>query len=448
MKGLIFVYVLTALGVFGSLRKPIIGLYVYIGFAVLRPQNLWAFAGDMSNLSLMVGVAMLAGWALNGFGEKRVGRGGIVVALLLLFLCWTSLSAVQAVNPDVAFTWVIELLKIVAPFLVGITLLDVKKDVRGLIWLIVIAQAYISLEMNLSYYVDGYNRARDAGFGGMDNNSFGISLVSTIGPTLALALTEKRWLLRAGAASCAVLILHATLLTFSRGAMIGLVAVGFTAFVLMPKRPSYMAVLALAGLLALRLTGPELLARYSTTVADEGDRDDSAESRFELWRDCLKVASESPLFGIGARNWPLVAARFGWPEGKEAHSTWMQTTAETGFPGVLSLLLFFGIAAVKVWPTAHRLPTEETRYQVAGARAVVMSIAGFVVAAQFVTLAGLEIPYYMAMIGVVILKDVPAAAEVRAAMPFSAARSTAPRPGLAFGTSRASSKTGMRRNMS
>ena len=111
MKGLLFVYTLTALGVFGSLRKPIIGLYVYIVFAVLRPQYLWAFAGDMSNLSLMVGVAMLLGWAMTGFGEKRVGRGGLIVALMLAFLCWTTISAALAGNSDVAFNWVIELLQ-------------------------------------------------------------------------------------------------------------------------------------------------------------------------------------------------------------------------------------------------------------------------------------------------------------------------------------------------
>ena len=199
MKGLIFVYTLTALGVFGSLRKPIIGLYVYVLFAVLRPQYLWAFAGDMSNLSLMVGVAMLVGWALNGFGEKRVGRGGVIVALMLSFLCWTSVSAALAGNSDIAFKWVIELLKIVAPFLVGVTLLDAGKHVRGIVWVVVLAQAYISFEMNLSYY-NGYNQVADVGFGGMDNNSFGISLVTTIGPALALALTEKKWIARLGAA--------------------------------------------------------------------------------------------------------------------------------------------------------------------------------------------------------------------------------------------------------
>jgi O-antigen ligase len=322
----------------------------------------------------------------------------------------------------------------VAPFLVGVTLLDAHKHVRGMVWLIVIAQAYISFEMNLSYYLDGYNQVADVGFGGMDNNSFAISLVTTIGPALALALTEKKWIARLGAASCAVLILHATLLTFSRGAMVGLLAVGFTAFVLMPKRPSYMLALTLAALLALRLTGPQLMARYSSTVVDSDVRDESAESRLDLWRDCLDVALHNPLFGVGVRNWPLVAARYGWPPGKEAHSTWMQATAEMGFPGAFLVLMLFSVPAVKLWPIAHRMPDGDNRDRVMGARAVVMAMSGFIVAGQFVTLSGLEIPYYMAMVAVMILKDSPRVATAGKAPQAVPMRSTAPRPGLAFGT--------------
>ena len=434
MKGLIFVYLITTLGVVGSLRKPIIGLYVYVGFAVLRPQYLWAFAADLSNLSLIVGVAMLVGWALNGFGEKRVGRGRWIVVFLLLFLCWTSLSAVLADNSDIALQWVVELLKIVAPFLVGVTLLDANKHVRGLIWMMVIAQAYISFEMNLSYYMNGFNQVAEIGFGGMDNNSFGISLVTTIGPALALALTEKRWIARAAAAFAGALILHTTLLTFSRGAMVGLIAVGVTAFILLPKRPSYVFALMLAALLTLRLTGPQLMARYSTTLVDTESRDESAGSRVDLWRDCLDVAIHNPLLGIGARNWPLVASSYGWPPGKEAHSTWFQAAAEMGFPGAFFLLMLFSVSAVKLWPLAHRLPTDDNRHLVMAGRAIVMSMAGFIVAGQFVTLSGLEIPYYMAMVGVMTLKDLPIFVRAGKTAKTLTGSSTAPRPGHAFGT--------------
>jgi O-antigen ligase len=284
-----------------------------------------------------------------------------------------------------------------------------------MLWIIVLAMGYVSFEMNLEYW-RGYNIAGE-GFGGMDNNCFGVALVSTIGPAIALGLGAKNMYERVGAATCAALILHTTLLTFSRGAMVGLLVVGMTAFIIMPKRPKYLAVLALAGLLALRLTGPQLMARYATTVAEGEERDGSAESRLDLWTDCLKLMIEKPVFGVGPGNFPVVAASLGYTAGKQAHSVWMQQAAETGVPGVMALIFVFGMSIVKLWPLARQRLTDESRSQVAVASGLVMSIVGFAVAGQFVSLGGLEIPYYAAMIGVVLLRQgaavTPAPALVR-----------------------------------
>jgi O-antigen ligase len=257
--------------------------------------------------------------------------------------------------------------------------------------------------MNLEYW-RGFNIAGE-GFGGMDNNCFGVALVSTIGPAIALGLDAKKWSERVLAGVTVAMILHTTLLTFSRGAMVGLLAVGTTAFVIMPKRPKYLAALVVVGLLALRLTGPQLAARYATTVADGEERDGSAESRVDLWRDCLKVTMANPIFGVGPGNFPVIAESLGWTVGKQAHSVWMQQAAETGVPGVAALFLFFAIAVVKLWPIARARLTDENRSQIALASGLIMSIVGFAVAGQFVSLGGLEIPYYTTMIGVVLLRQ-------------------------------------------
>ena len=114
----------------------------------------------------------------------------------------------------------------------------------------------------------------------------------------------------------------------------------------------------------------------------------------------LKIVAAQPIFGVGPANFPVVAESYGWTEGKQAHSVWMQTAAENGVPGVALLLLFFGATIVKLWPIAQLKQTEENRYRVAVASGIIMSIVGFCIAGQFVSLAGLEIPYYVAMIGV------------------------------------------------
>jgi probable O-glycosylation ligase (exosortase A-associated) len=414
VKGLIFVYVLTAFGTIAALRKPIIGLYVYVGFAVLRPQFVWGFAGNFEGISQLVGIATLIGWALHGCGTMKFGRGRAIVLALFVYTVWTMLSAAQAVDTNVSYYELISMAKWVMPFFIGATLIDTNDKARTMFWIIVIAQAYVAYNMNWEYWRHGYNNAAD-GFGGMDNNCYGVSLVTTLGPAFVLALGTKKWWQKGIAIVSAALILHTTLLTFSRGAMVGLLAVGVATFLIIPKRPKQMAGLLVIALLALRLTGPQLMARYSTTLADESERDTSAESRVDLWRDCWKVAIGAPLFGVGPGNFKVISASLGWTAGKQAHSTWMQTMAENGFPGVISLFLFFVIAMIKLWPIARAKITEDNRNQVILASGIITSIVGYAVSGQFVSLAGLEIPYYVTMIGVSLLRQVTPTAAVSAA---------------------------------
>ena len=404
MKGLILSYIIAYGGALCALRYPLIGLQVYVGLAILRPQFIFGFAGDISNLSMVVGVAVLIGWALQGLGSWRFGGGRAVVLAFVGFVLWFALSGAVALQPALSFDSLFELSKLFLPFLVGVTLMNGEKDWRPMLWTIVLAQGYVGFEMNNDYLVKGYNTA-SSGFGGMDNNCFGVSLVTVLGPALALMISSRTWVLRGLAALAAALILHTTLLTFSRGAMIGLLAIAVAAFVIMPKRPRHLGALALTIAVTLWFTGPELWDRYATAFAPAAERDASAESRVDLWRDCLKVIDQYPIFGVGPANWRVVAANYGWSEGKSAHSVWMETAAEVGVPGSLLLLAFFGIAAIKLWPIARTRVTEANRYQVILASGVVLSIVGFSVAGQFVSVPGLEVPYYIVMLGAAMLKD-------------------------------------------
>jgi probable O-glycosylation ligase (exosortase A-associated) len=401
MKGLVITYALAAVGTIGSLQYPLIGLFVYVFFAILRPQFIFSFAGDMSGISFWVGVSMLAGWVLHRFGSWQFGRGHIVVRMLLAFVVWFAFSCVFALDPQRAYPQLMVLARYVLPFLVGVTLLTTPALRHRMLWTMVLAQAYVGFEMNLNY-LRGYNSAAE-GFGGMDNNCFAVSMVAAIGPAIALGMRSKTWYEQALAWVCAALILHTTLLTFSRGGLVGMMAVFAVMLVLMPKRPKPLAAVAIALLLAVRFAGPQLVARYATTFASEENRDGSAESRLELWKDCWRVAVEYPVFGIGPANWRMIASQFGWTEGKSAHSVWMETAAEVGFLGSAMLLAFFTFAAWRLWPVARSSTVDE------GDRAIafgtILSVTGFIVAGQFVSVPGLELPYYVVMVGTSLLRS-------------------------------------------
>jgi hypothetical protein len=106
---------------------------------------------------------------------------------------------------------------------------------------------------------------------------------------------------------------------------------------------------------------------------------------------------------------------------------------------VLFLLLFYGFTVKRLWRFARgKVPgiDESTSMFAAG---IILAIVGFAVSAQFVSLVGLEPPYYVAMAGAVLLKTLAPAPPVpvpvrqpapsrRPALRPAPARTPLPRP--------------------
>ena len=110
----------------------------------------------------------------------------------------------------------------------------------------------------------------------------------------------------------------------------------------------------------------------------------------------------------------------------------MQAGAELGIPGVGFLLLFYGVAMSK----AIRLRLDRTdAWNRTAAQIVITGLTGFIVAAQFVSLEGLELPFHLVLVCAATLKLSSAAAPATTlvtapaaapAYPASAMRPAAP----------------------
>lgn len=404
MRGLVYVYLLTYLGAALSLFYPLIGLFIYIHYAILKPESLWYWsvgARGPGRYSFIVGVGMLVGWGIRGLGDWRLGRPTIVVAMLLAFVTWVAVGYFFAQEPILVRNFVVSLLKIVLPFLVGITLMEKKEHVRWLAWVIVITQGYLALDFNRSYY-QGVNRIVLEAYGGFDNNCIAAAMV--VGSLLAffLGLAETRWALKVIAFAASALMVHTIMFSFSRGGILGLIAGGIAAFILIPKSFKTTAISILAVILALRLAGPEVRQRFMTTFVDPEQRDRSARSRVEQWGACLRSIRENPFLGVGANHWPLRSQQMGLPR-MHAHSLWLETAAEMGVPGLLLLSGFYGLTIYrlrKLVKECHNLDLW-SQYM---ARGVIASLVGFAVAVSFISVVWLEIPYYTVLLGAALLR--------------------------------------------
>ena len=112
---------------------------------------------------------------------------------------------------------------------------------------------------------------------------------------------------------------------------------------------------------------------------------------------------ERPLFGVGIKNW-LSYTTSHYRVHLEAHSTWMQTGAETGIPGVLLLAGFFVCPLWLLLPYirgVEELPDPELRVY---AQMTFVAVIGYCATAQFVSLYTMEIAYYTCTVGLLVLK--------------------------------------------
>ena len=403
MMGLIFVYLMTYGGAVAALFEPFVGLLVYISFAVLRPEYVWPWSVQPGNYSRIVALALLAGWALKGFGRWDLGRGKFVIFVLIGYFLWIILSAAQSQDQSIAWEYADKFSKILIPILVGITTIDSIRRLKLLVWVILLSQAYPAFVLNQMYF-GGYNQLREEGFASMDNNSYAISLVACSGLAGSIFWYSKRAWQKTLAIASGAFMVHAVLFSFSRGGMLGLIVLGVTTFAVMPKGTKELSAFALAAMLVLTFAGPQVWSRFQSAFAEKSNRDASAASRLELWAACWDTMQKYPVFGVGPDHFPLIVHQYGFEKGKESHTLWLNTGAELGFPGLLLLMSYYGCCLVRLWPIARGKRVVSDPWLVYLARMAIASLAGFAVSAQFVALDFLETPYYIALVGAGVLK--------------------------------------------
>ena len=224
MKQLIFMIVLTLIGVGGSLTvNPFCGVAVYYLFAILRPQFIWKWSlPEGIAWSLYVAVAAMIGLALNLRSKAAppdpAGGWRLSAAhwTVIVFAAWVSLTFFTARNRDVAYPYFIEYLKVFAMFWVAARIVRTVRQVWVLYLLTAATLGYIAYEVNYVYFFQGgYTYLYKLGYGGLDNNGAGLMLA--MGVPLCYFAWEgvRRWFRWAYLALIPV-ILHAVMMSYSR----------------------------------------------------------------------------------------------------------------------------------------------------------------------------------------------------------------------------------------
>lgn len=405
MKQLLFMILAMLVGTVGNLHHPFLGVMIYYVFAVLRPQFIWAWSLPEFAWSFYVAVGtILATLALkvgilSSEDDTSQKNWNICHFAVIAFGVWISLTYFTARNQYVAYPYFIEYLKIFTMFIVARFAITKWKQLWRIHLSIIFTLCYISYEINDIYFSKGYMFVYKQGYGGLDNNGAALMLAMAV-PLCMYAWDGIRHWIRWGFLLFIPVIIHAVLTSYSRGAMVSLIAIIPIFVIRSRKRGQVMLILALVLATIPFLAGKEIQERFFTL--QQNDIDESANSRRNSWAIGWRMAMENPIFGMGIRNSNLYTFAYGADmEGRTIHSQWIQTAADSGISALIlyiSMFIAMLYCASKVRGLYRRIDSDEARKMLMIVNGCEGALLLFCVGATFLSLENFELPYILLLI--------------------------------------------------
>jgi putative inorganic carbon (hco3(-)) transporter len=332
--------------------------------------------GGVLTITKLLGVVCLGAFVLDWAATRRRLVVDPSHALVVLLLAISLLSAVQASSESTAFTVATRYAGFVVLYVIVTQFVGEPDLQRRIVWVLSIAGS-VAGALALANFVSGRALRVTPSYG--DPNDLAYMLAATL-PLTAWLLTRRTS--RALAATMFGVMLAATVLTLSRGALIALAA-GAAWFVVTERRYRVLAGSAVVLIIASALVfGRSDNQRIGEAIrVKERVASSNVENRLHFWRVAVGLANDHPLLGVGPGNFPLyLYSSAGQPQEATTyvvHDAYLEVAAEVGIPALALFLLFIGMAFTRA-SRAVALRAGAPGLAVAVRTALVVAIVGAV----------------------------------------------------------------------
>lgn len=360
MRGLVFLsaFIASIPLIFVS---PFNGVIVWYVFSLGNFQRVtWDVFGDLY-YGYIIAIATCISWMISR--EKKSLPLTPLSVVTLLFMVWITITSISvAAEPFAArypgraeqvWSQWIYVEKVLFMCLVGYALTTTRERVDQLIWVVVLAIGAWGVKGGIwSILAGGTLRIHGPeGTSIGDNNDFGLALIMIL-PLIFYKwqCTENRHI-RRGLIIMSFLVIIAALCTYSRGALLGLCAMGAATWLRSRAKLAIGVLIVIVGLGAYAFAPPQWFNRMETIETYE--QDGSAMSRIYMWQVGLQIAAAHPFVGAGfkATAWPMIVNPLlhGIPQmtiGRDLHSIYFNALSEHGWIGLALFLTIAGCSWV------------------------------------------------------------------------------------------------------
>jgi len=396
-----------AISIIQSLRNPFFAILVYYWISIMAPHRYTYGVAYYQPLAMIAALTAVASSFIHirqlKFPKTRESY------LFLFFVFFITLTTVFSIYPDEAWSEWKDVIKVLLMCFVSMLVITTRERLFYFIVGIIVFVGVISLKGAIfgvltagQYRVWGPEESNLA-----DNNFVGLAMVMIIPFCFFLKNEFKKKVESYGLLSIGFASIVSAILTYSRGALLGLLAIGLSYF-LKSKRKILVGVLTLIviGIGVSKL--PQHWFDRMHTIEVYGE-DSSAEMRLNSWRFSFNIG-KAHVLGGGFGCFTPEQYRIHAPDpqmnlgysidkygnkvvhAQTSHSIYFEVMAEHGLIGFalyITILISMLFSLHKVERITKKLPA--TQWISNYSRAFYVSLVGFMISGAFVSRAFFEL---------------------------------------------------------
>ena len=394
--------------------RPFFGIILWTIISFASPQMYAWGAGGFFPAAELVAVPTLLGFLVYGRGWNRmISRESILIVCLWIWFTLTSIvsTSTPLFEPHADMTWFRWqfVTKVLLMTLVTIAIVDSFNRLRIIVMVTACSFAFYVVKALPFMLLTGGNFRLYGPPHSMveDNNDLGLALNMTLPLLFFLAQTETHRRMKQLFWGLFIVTIPGIFMTYSRGALLGLVAVMVLMLAKVKQRLLLVPVMMLALVIALIFAPPAWKERMDFSRKGAA-MDQSAYSRLNAWTFAWNLAQDYPVMGGGFDTFTRDLFDRYAPNTRDVHgphSIYFGVLGEHGFVGLglYMALVFSCFASIrKVARQARRMGDDVAASY---ANAFGFSLVGFLASGLFLGRAYFDY-YFTIVCFIVVLKRV------------------------------------------
>jgi putative inorganic carbon (HCO3(-)) transporter len=370
---------------------------MYIWISVMNPHRLsWGFAYSMPFAAIIAATTLVA--LVLTREPKQLPRSSIIWTYLA-FCSWMAVTTVFAIFPSESVELLGRMWKTTVMTIAMIMLIKKRQHIFLAVWALCISIGYYGVKGGFFTVASGGSSTVWGPEGSYieGNNEVALAFITIIPMTYFLVHEATNKWVKRGMLAAMALCAMAALGSYSRGALVGILAMVVYLWWKSPKKAMMGTVVVLLLPAAIAFMPDKWTARMDTINTYQ--EDESAMGRINAWKMATNLALDRPLVGGGISIWTgSVFARYA-PNPNDvhaAHSIYFQVLGEHGFVGLgLYLLLAFLTFRRCSWIIRTTAKRDDLKWAATLGTMIQVSLLGFAVGGAFLSLAYYDVPYYL-----------------------------------------------------